>query len=225
MKAGEKTGEVSGKTRDNRHPAKPPELSRRDFVKTSAAVSLVTLLPGLNYAFAQGATGAKKTGSQAKQKLGLAVWSHTLVNFGSKDDVARHVERLAEAGVNILIPIVKFPSGAVDFLTSLADINLKYPDWDPLKVLIENCQKRGIKVHPWLCVFTEGEHSRLLREHPEFVAKVTTGHTRWACAMRPEVLDYEFGLYKSVALRYRPDWAPPRLHPHWRRVQVRVLRS
>lgn len=144
---------------------------------------------------------AKKTQPQ----FGLGLWSHKLRDFSDKRQVVQHVQRLARAGVNILIPIVKFPSGEVDFVTELADVHPHYPAWDPLKVLIKNCRKRGIKVHPWLCVFPEGKQSRLLREHPEFATKGTGGGHRWACAMRPEVQDYEFGLYRDVAGRYHPD--------------------
>jgi len=181
------------------------KVSRRDFIKTSAAVSLAALLSGTDYVFAQGAPGAGGPASQAKHEFGLAVWSHKLRDFSSKEEVERHAKRLADAGVDILIPIVKWPKGDVDFLTILADINPKYPGWDPLKVLIGNCRRRGIKVHPWFCVFTEGGRSRLLRQHPSFVAKGTVGRSRWACAMRPEVQDYEFGLYRSVADIYQPD--------------------
>lgn len=202
MKAGEKISKVSGTTRENKHPATRLELSRRDFIKTSSAVSLAGFLLGTDYVFARGAGGSA---SQARGKFGLAVLLHRLRYFGSKDEVKDHVERLADAGVDILIPIVKDTNGDVDFLTSLADIHPEYPDWDPLKVLIENCQKRGIKVLPEFCVFTEGERSRLLRTHPEFKAEGFEGSQEWACAMHPEVRDYEFGLYRSLALRYRPD--------------------
>ncbi len=179
------------------------ELTRRDCIKTSAVVvSPAALLSGTNYIFAQSAAGVGGPADQARREFGLAVWSHKLRDFVSKDEVERHAERLAEASIDILIPIVKGTHGTVDFLTSLAEVNQKYPDWDPLKVLIEACQKRGIKVHAWFCVFVEGEHSRLRREHPEFMAE---GSKRWACAMRPEVQDYEFELHKSCALRYRPD--------------------
>lgn len=181
------------------------KVSRRDFIRTSTAISLSALLPGTNYVFAQGAPGGAGLASRARQEFGLAVWSHKLRDFGSKGEVESHAQRLSDAAVDILIPIVKGTSGSVDFLTGMADVNPKYPNWDPLKVLIKACRERGIKVHPWFCVFTEGGRSRLLREHPSFVAKGTGGRNKWACAMRPEVQDYEFGLYKSVADICKPD--------------------
>lgn len=140
----------------------------------------------------------------AMKKFGLAVWSHQIADFGDMDEVEKHADALADAGFDILIPCVKNPPGAVDFLTDVANVNPSYPDWDPLMVLIDACRARGVKVHPWFCVFTEGEQSKLLQEHPEFTAKFESTH-RWACACRDEVQDYVFNLYKSLVANYRPD--------------------
>lgn len=137
-------------------------------------------------------------------RFGLAVWSHHIRDFGGRDEIEKHAQRLADAGYDIVIPCVKNPPGAVDFITDLADVNAAYPGWDPLKVLIESCQAKGVKVHPWFCVFTEGEQSRLLREHPEFRATIE-GNLGWACACRDEVQTSLFNLYRDLALRYRPD--------------------
>jgi uncharacterized lipoprotein YddW (UPF0748 family) len=136
--------------------------------------------------------------------FGLAIWSHQIRDFGTSKEVEGHAAGLAEGGVDILIPCVKNPPGAVDFMTDLADVNPEYPAWDPLKVLIDSCQSRGVKVHPWFCVFAEGENSRLLREHPELEARLDSAH-RWACACRPEVQDHVLGLYRDLAERYHPD--------------------
>jgi len=137
------------------------------------------------------------------KKFGLATWAHEISYFGDKDNIERHADRLKAAGFDLLIPCVKNPHGAVDFVTDVADVNPGYPDWDPLKVLIDACHERGIKVHPWFCVFPEEKNSRLLREHPEYQAEFEI-QGRWACACRPEVQDYIFNLYKSLANRYRP---------------------
>lgn len=136
-------------------------------------------------------------------EFGLAIWSHQIHDFGSEDEIEKHADRLAKAGFDILIPCVKNPPGAVDFLADLANVDEAYPEWDPLKVLIDACQSRGIRVHPWFCVFTEGEQSRLLQKHPEFAAKFES-RLPWACACRPEVQDYIFNLYKDLVLRYHP---------------------
>ena len=137
------------------------------------------------------------------KEFGFGAWAHHLRDFGSKDEIEAHVDRLANAGFDILIPCVKNPPGAVDFLTEVADVNPVYPEWDPLRVLIDACQGKGIKVHAWFCVFKEGEGSRLLRSNPDFAAQVPDEN--WACACREEVQNYEYDLYRSVAELYSPD--------------------
>jgi uncharacterized lipoprotein YddW (UPF0748 family) len=121
------------------------------------------------------------------KKFGLGVWAHSVHDFGDAESIARHAARLADAGFDLLIPCVKNPPGYADFRTDIAAVNPKYPDWDPLRVLITECQKRSVKVHPWFCVFTEGDGSRLRREHPECTATVhAPGHgaADAACSMR-----------------------------------------
>ena len=150
--------------------------------------------------------------------FGLGIWSHNIKDFGGKDDIPRHADRLARMGTNILVPCVKNPPGLADFFTDVADVNPDYPAWDPLRVLIDACHERGIQVHPWFCVFKELiPQSRFRREHPEFAAKVGFSMATWSpqsryvddptfmCACRPEVQDYEFELCRSIALGYRPD--------------------
>ncbi len=137
------------------------------------------------------------------RRFGLGVWSHHIGDFGSEDEIDEHASRLSNAGFDLLIVCVKSTAGAVSFLTDLADVEADYPRWDPLKVLIQACGERGVKVHPWFCVFTEGEQSKLLRMHPEYAARFESTRP-WACACRPEVQDYVYRLYEDVAARYRP---------------------
>jgi uncharacterized lipoprotein YddW (UPF0748 family) len=108
---------------------------------------------------------------------------------------------LAAAGFDLIIPCVKNRPGDLDFRTDVGKVNPEYPDWDPLAVLNEAAQARGMKVHPWFCVFLEGDRSRLLSEHPEFAAAVES-RFRWACACRPEAQDYALALYESLMANY-----------------------
>jgi uncharacterized lipoprotein YddW (UPF0748 family) len=136
-------------------------------------------------------------------KLHLATWAHSISNFGDNpDEVERHVERLADAGFELIIPCVKNPPGYVDFMTDVAEVNPSYPDWDPLRVLAESATGHDMKVHPWFCVFREGEHSRLVNQSPHLAAILDSADQRWACACHPETQDYELALYGSVADGY-----------------------
>jgi len=129
-----------------------------------------------------------------------ATWTHSISNFGvNSDEVKQHVERLGDAGFELIIPCVKNPPGYADFKTDIAEVNPSYPDWDPLRVLAGSATEHGMKVHPWFCVFPEGEHSKLLNQSPHLAAVFESSDRRWACACCPEVQEYELALYKSVA--------------------------
>jgi len=131
-----------------------------------------------------------------------AVWAHAVRDFGdSPEDVKVHVNRLADAGFDLIIPCVKNPPGYLDFRTDVGFMNPDYPEWDLLAVLNEQASAHEMKVHPWFCVFTEGERSKLLAEHLEYKA-VLEGPGSWACACRPEVRHYVLALYESLMANY-----------------------
>lgn len=133
----------------------------------------------------------------------FATWAHSISNFGDNpDELKKHVERLADANFELIIPCVKNPPGYADFKTDVAEVNPSYPDWDPLKVLAESATESSMKVHPWFCVFPEGENSKLLNSSPHLAAVFESSNRRWACACRPEVQEYELALYKSIADGY-----------------------
>ena len=64
--------------------------------------------------------------------------------------------------------------------------------------------RAGLAVHGWICVFPEGKDSALLAAHPEYTAQPGPERPRGeavhglACPNRPEVQDYEAGLYREL---------------------------
>jgi len=143
-------------------------------------------------------------------KFKLAVWNHWshLEREESLEDAVRGmVRRLAGAGFEIIIPCVKLPSALVNYPSRIAKVTGGLESEDALKALLEEAASQKIKVHPWFCVFPEGEGSRLLEEHPEYAAVDKEGKIfarRWACAVRSEVADYEFSLMQEVMDNYSP---------------------
>ena len=135
-----------------------------------------------------------------------ATWLHQLPS--TQEEVRRIAQRLAEAGFDLLIPCVKQVTGIADFQSKVASVRSEFATWDPLLVLAEEANRLGLAVHAWSCIFPEGEHSRLLGQHPEYAAK--TGPEakpwaedfRWACPNRPEVQDYEAAIYQELLDRY-----------------------
>jgi uncharacterized lipoprotein YddW (UPF0748 family) len=134
-----------------------------------------------------------------------AVWLHKLPT--TEDKVRGVVQRLADAGFDMLLPCVKQTSGVADFRSRTAKASDEYRDFDPLAAVAEEGNRRGLKIHAWCCVFPEGEGSRLLADHPEYAAVFgpyakwdETMH--WACPNRPQTQDYEAAIYQEILDRY-----------------------
>jgi len=143
-------------------------------------------------------------------KLKLAVWdhwSHLGKEASPQDSVREMVRRVAGAGFELIVPCVKLPNGLVNFPSRIAKVTPGLESIDLLKAGLEEAASQKVKVHPWFCVFCEGENSTLLKEHPEYTAVFKNGEKftlRWACAVRSEVADYEFSLIREVMDNYAP---------------------
>ncbi len=136
----------------------------------------------------------------------LAVWAHNISNFGATPDEMRsHLDRLADAGIDLLIPCVKNRPGTTDFRSNVADVNESYPEWDPLRLLIDESSERGMDVHAWLIDFSEESTSRFRRNNPDTVSTISDPHGhQWLCACRQDVQDNIFAIYEDLATSYRP---------------------
>ncbi|MHC4294565.1 MAG: glycoside hydrolase family 10 protein [Planctomycetota bacterium] len=143
------------------------------------------------------------------KKFGLGTWLHRIMQFKTAESVDVELDKLADAGFDVLVAAIKNKHGALDYLAEVGNVNDEYPtDVDPLKLLIEGCKKRGMKFHAWFCVFAEGAKSKFRLENPEIEA-VIPGRPKdkpvFACATRPEVQDNVFKQYEEVVTKYRPD--------------------
>ncbi len=141
-------------------------------------------------------------------------WAHMRDFVESAEQVRRRVARLADGGISLLVVNVDRPTSGrgVDFFSDVTAVSSDYPEWDPLKVIIESAHEQGIEVHPWLCVFKTGARAHLFEQHPEAEAifssvwpDAVSNQGAWTCAMQPLVQDYTFDLYRAIAERYEPD--------------------
>ncbi len=141
-----------------------------------------------------------------------ATWIHRLPKEPEAvRDVAR---RLAEADFDLVIPCVINPDAFLDYHSSVGNVREHFKDWDPLEILVEEAHEVGIQVHPWSCVFAEGQGSKLLQDNPDLVAVDKEGNPvvpggphrmGWACPAREEVQDYELALYQEMMDKYPVD--------------------
>ena len=111
------------------------------------------------------------TYSRAGRMLeGRAIWAHpndVARNMKSVEEFVAHCKR---AHINLIIFLVKDTQGRI-YWHSRWFSECIHPDWqkfDALKAIIREAHKKGIRVHAWLCDFTEGEDSPAYKEHPEW---------------------------------------------------------
>lgn len=133
--------------------------------------------------------------------LGSAGWKNIMDPVAIK----KAVQRMAKANFELMIPCVKVLDGYLDYATKAGLVNPVFSKWDPLETICREASKKDIKVHPWFCVFQEGEGSKLLQKNKSLRALSHIDGTpakTWACAMHDEVQDYEFSLYQEVMKQY-----------------------
>ena len=87
---------------------------------------------------------------------------------GTPEQIRALVNEAADAGVQFLLPIAKSTGGAAFYDSKI--LPHAHADFDPLKVLVDAADERGLKVYPWLCANAEGgaNPSPFLEAHPDW---------------------------------------------------------
>ena len=140
-------------------------------------------------------------------KVHKAVWSNPAGDYAEgPDSVGPMMDRLARAGFDIVIPLVKAGDGYVNYHSRIERVRPQFESWDPLEVLVREAKAVGLKVHPWMCVFPEGEGSSLIRQDPSLRVVDRRGRPKpWACPASEEVRRHELSLYEEVMEDYDVD--------------------
>ncbi|MFA5032789.1 MAG: family 10 glycosylhydrolase [bacterium] len=105
---------------------------------------------------------------------GRAIWIHPTADLQDMASVKSLVANCKKANINLIIPCMKLYgkvlwdskkfSGAIP-----DDFKKKFEQgFDPLKELIAESHKNGIRVHAWLCDFTDEANLPAYKEHPEW---------------------------------------------------------
>ena len=140
-------------------------------------------------------------------KFYKGVWSSPSTDFANgPNSVELMVNRLAQAGFDLIIPLVKSGNGYVNYHSKIEKVSPQFEKWDPLLLLTEKAKNVGIKIHPWMCVFKENENSTIIqRDQTLRMINLKGKPMPWACPSREEVQEYELSLYKEVMENYDVD--------------------
>lgn len=137
----------------------------------------------------------------------------------SRAAVRESVSRLADLGFNLLLPNLKDGGGRVCWRSEALPeaTHEEYQDFDLPLVLLEECERVGVRLHAWFIDFFEGERGAAFRSHPEWAMRDAQGNTTaeetlrgkrfgsvWMCpAQRPGYADqWLIPLYEEFARRY-----------------------
>ncbi|WP_324716712.1 family 10 glycosylhydrolase [Carboxydochorda subterranea] len=87
-----------------------------------------------------------------------AVWLDIAADFKRPQDVREFVNWSRRAGMGIVFPCIAHATGTLCYESEYAPTALGYREWNPLRILLDECHAAGIEVHPWFVVFCWGSN-------------------------------------------------------------------
>ncbi|MFH1940765.1 MAG: putative glycoside hydrolase [bacterium] len=110
---------------------------------------------------------------------GRAVWAYPSDAGQTQESVIQFVDQIDRAHINLIVMLVKGSGGDIYWQSEQFSecVNDYWKAFDGFRVLVEEAHKRRIRVHAWLCDFTEGKNSPAFRLHPEWAMRNEDGGT------------------------------------------------
>jgi len=155
------------------------------------------------------------------------MWFDCEANFnrlGTKDSIVWYLDKVKSVGVTDVVVDVKSIMGEVLYKSSIAPFMGEWegwyrnPDFDMMKVFIEEGHKRGLVVHASLNVFAGGHNffnrGIIYKQHPEWQSQVyhegrmmNIGDMKWNYngmlnPANPEVRAYQLSILKEFVTKY-----------------------
>lgn len=151
--------------------------------------------------------------SKPVQLRGFWLDNGTFAALKDRSGVQRLLDTAKKANFNVIFPETFYKGTAVIPDNELFKQDPQFENWeeDPLKVLIEEAEKRNIEVHPWVWVFNEntsGRPGRILSEHPEWANRdkegniVTYHNSSWLSPAREDVKEFLQKRYSYLVENY-----------------------
>ncbi len=140
----------------------------------------------------------------------------TIAAAGGREGIADLLDLAEMANFNAVLPEVFFKGKTIIPANELFVQDERFKSWseDPLKILIEEADKRNMEVHAWVWVFNENTHGEpgiILQEHPEWAARdrngniVTYHNSSWLSPSRKDVRDFLIKRYAYLVENYDLD--------------------
>ncbi len=115
--------------------------------------------------------------------IGGIDWPHSYSSIEQKQEFVTILDNLADAGINTVLLQTRirattiYPSSLEPCDGCLTGHPGRFPDYDPLSYAIEECHKRGMKLHAWIVAIPVGKWNaagcRSLRSsHPRLLKRI-----------------------------------------------------
>ncbi|WP_299579995.1 family 10 glycosylhydrolase [uncultured Sunxiuqinia sp.] len=128
------------------------------------------------------------------------------------DKLKATIKRMADAGINAILPETIYDGYAIyPNAHALLPQLPQFEGWDPMQVMMEECEKYNMQVIPWCeMFFVGGANSPLVKQKPEWVGKFRHGEIfaelepgfHYFCPSRPEVADFLLKTVDTMLERY-----------------------
>lgn len=142
-----------------------------------------------------------------------AVWLDRRSIPCTESGIREMVRRYTNAGINLIFPEVIYNGYSAYKSAYLVQKDL-WNGIDALSILIRECHKSGIEVHPWVWVFRAGykdDKGGILSNHPEWAAHCENGDapfpdgSYWICPSSSDARAFLINAYKELVRKYDID--------------------
>ncbi len=187
--------------------------------RAALAVSILMIagIAGVDSGYAQSIKGDRVI-------EGRAVWAHPPSIAINDSAVKAFVANCKRANINLIVLLVEWTDQAVYYHSKKfpESISPTFKEFDPLAAVIREAHKHGIRVHAWLCSFTESDNGPVMQRHPEWAMRNAEGkipseaeflgggrkyYINWMCpARRPGYVDqWLLPMIEEIVTNYDVD--------------------
>jgi uncharacterized lipoprotein YddW (UPF0748 family) len=108
---------------------------------------------------------------------GRAVWANPTSVAFNDSSTRGFVEQCKRANINLIVLLVEYNDTNVWYHSKKFPESIApgFKDFDPLAAVVREAHKHGIRVHAWLCDFTQSADGPIMKNHPEWAMRNPEG--------------------------------------------------
>lgn len=108
---------------------------------------------------------------------GRAVWANPKTVARNDSMVQDFVLKCKQANIHLIVLLVAQNDQAVYYHSKKfqSSIDPNFADFDPLAAIVREAHQQGIRVHAWVCDFTQSANGPIMKTHPEWAVRNPDG--------------------------------------------------